>query len=126
MSQPVKLSDPLVLDARVMAKSVERSIAGQIEFWAGLGRAVESLLHVPEILALRRWGAARPLSECLEEPGTRKGDRRVAGFLKSQPFPHYESATGKPGLLVRIERDGTRTTGRFVNRKFRPVSRRKA
>jgi ParD-like antitoxin of type II bacterial toxin-antitoxin system len=45
MSQPVKLSDELVLDARLTAEIAERSIAGQIEFWAQLGRAIEPLLE---------------------------------------------------------------------------------
>jgi hypothetical protein len=36
MSQPVKLSDDLVLDARLVGELLERSIAGQIEFWAQL------------------------------------------------------------------------------------------
>ena len=31
MSQPVKLSDELILDARLTAEAAERSIAGQIE-----------------------------------------------------------------------------------------------
>ena len=44
MSQAVKLSDALVLDARVAGEVVERSIAGQVEFWARLGRSVEVLL----------------------------------------------------------------------------------
>ena len=43
MGQPVKLSESLVLDARLTGEVAERSIAGQIEFWAGLGRGVESL-----------------------------------------------------------------------------------
>ena len=46
MSQPVKLPDELVLDARLAAGAAERSIAGQIEFWAQLGRAAEPLLTV--------------------------------------------------------------------------------
>jgi hypothetical protein len=33
MSQPVKLSDALVLDARLAAEVQERSIAGQVEYW---------------------------------------------------------------------------------------------
>ena len=33
MSQPVKISDELILDARLTAEFAERSIAGQIEFW---------------------------------------------------------------------------------------------
>lgn len=119
MSQPVKLSDELVLDARLTGEVAERSIAGQIEFWAQLGRAVEPLLEGGLALALRRAGTARPLSECVAEVGTDVGRRRVAEFLQSQPFPHFEAWPNKPGLLVKIDEDGTRTIGRFVGREFR-------
>ena len=118
MSQPVKLSDQLVLDARTMSAHAKRSIAGQIEFWAGLGRAMEVLLRTPEVLALQRAGGTRPLSTALAKVGTPGGDRRVAAFLQTQPFPHYAPAPNAPGFLVRIEGDGTRTVGRFVHRKF--------
>jgi hypothetical protein len=119
MSQPVKLSDELVLDARLTAEAAERSIAGQIEFWAQLGRAVEPLLEGTRALALRRAGAVRPLSACLAEVDSDVGRQRVASFLESRPFPHFEPAPGAPGLLVRIDEDGTRTSGRFVGREFR-------
>lgn len=125
MSLPVKLSDRLVLDARLTGAISERSIAGQIEFWAGLGRAIEVLLHVPEIHALKESGAARSLSECLAEPGSPAGDRRVADHLASRPFPHYEAAPGNEGLIVRIDADGKRTIGRFVNRRFEVVKRKR-
>jgi hypothetical protein len=121
MSQPVKLSDALVLDARLTAEVAQRSIAGQIEFWAGLGRAVESLLRGREVLALRKTDAARPLSECLETADSPAGRQRVADYLKSRPYPHYEAAPDQPGMLVRISEDGSRTVGRFVNRKFEPA-----
>ena len=121
MSQPVKLSDDLVLDARLTAELAERSIAGQIEFWAQLGRAMEPLLQGDQALALRRAGAAMPLSECLDSVDSPAGRRRVAEYLDVRPFPHYEPAAGSPGLLVRIEADGTRTVGRFVNREFKPA-----
>ncbi len=120
MSQPVKLSDALVLDARLTSHVAQRSIAGQIEFWASLGRAIEGLLRGREVLALRKTDAARPLSECLEGVDSPAGRQRVADYLKSRPFPHYEAASGHPGLLVCIEADGTRTLGRFINRRFKP------
>lgn len=120
MSQPVKLSDSLVLDARLSSEFAQRSIAGQIEFWAGLGRAVETLLRGREVLALQKTAAAHPLSDCLEAVDSPTGNRRVADYLKSRPFPHYEAVPGRPGLLRRIEENGTRTVGRFVNRKFEP------
>ena len=120
MSQPVKLSDSLVLDARLTAKIAGRSIAGQVEFWAALGRTVEPLLRGHEALALCKSGAAHPLSQCLESVDSPVGHQRVADYLKSRPFPHYEAAAGHPGLLVRIGEDGSHTLGRFVNRRFEP------
>jgi hypothetical protein len=112
MSQPIKTSDELILDARRIAEVADRSIAGQIEpFLEGSG--------APDP---RRAGAIVPLSECLASVDTAAGRRRVAEYIESRPFPHYEPVAGSPGLLVRIKADGTRTTGRFVGREFRAVS----
>jgi hypothetical protein len=111
----------LVLDARLAGESFERSIAGQVEFWAKLGRAVESLLQGGQALALCRSAAAQPLSACLDAADSAAGRRRVSEFLLTQPYPHYEPAPGAPGLLVRIEADGKRTVGRFANRQFKAV-----
>jgi hypothetical protein len=118
MGQPVKLSDDLILNARLSAGTSERSIAGQIEFWAGLGRAIEPLLRSGEAEGLKQGGAPKPLSECMAEIGTPKGARRLAAVLNERPYPHYEAAPGRPGFIVRIDADGTRTTGRFRNRRF--------
>jgi hypothetical protein len=118
MGQPVKISDNLVLDARLVGEVAERSIAGQIEFWAGLGRAIEPILRTENVLALKRLGAAKPLSACLQQIGTPQGRKRLKAVLQQSPFPHYEPASGRPGYIVRIESDGTRTIGRFRNRRF--------
>lgn len=120
MSQPVKLSDALVLDARLTAETAQRSIAGQIEFWAKLGRAVEPLLLGVQAMSLTRSGAARPISECLESADSAKGRKRVAEHLKTLPYPHYEPSE-TPGLIIRTTADGKRSTGRFVNRQFKVV-----
>ena len=121
MSQPVKISDELILDARLTAKIAERSIAGQIEFWAQLGRAIEPLLEGSRVLALRRAGAAVPLSECLASVDSAAGRRRVVEFLELGPFPRYQPVPGSPELVVRVDVDGTRTLGRFVGRDFQAV-----
>lgn len=121
MSQPVKLSDSLVLDARLTGEVVERSIAGQVEFWAQLGRAVEQLLQAPQVLALCRSAAAQPLSSCLESVDSPQGRERVNSFLQGQPFPHYEPHASQPGLLVQVDSKGRKTVGRFINRQFQSV-----
>ncbi|MBA3708992.1 MAG: hypothetical protein H0W83_09265 [Planctomycetes bacterium] len=121
MSQPVKLSDALVLDARLAADVVERSIAGQVEFWARLGLAIEPILKGSQALALCRKGTARPLSECLASVDAPAGRQRVAEALHDLPYPHYQPHPHEAGLLIRIGADGKRTVGRFVNRTFRAV-----
>lgn len=121
MSQPVKLSDGLVLDARLAGETVERSIAGQVEFWAKLGRSVDLLLEGQQVLALCRGAAVRPLSECLGSVDSPAGRRRVEDLLRNGPFPHFQQHPDLPGLLVCVDADGKRTVGRFVKRQFVPT-----
>jgi len=118
MSQPVKLSDSLVLDARLAGEVMERSIAGQVEFWARIGRSVDQLLEGQQVTALSRNAGVRPLSEMLTTVDSPEGRRRVAAYLETLPFPHFGAHPGRPGLLEKIDEDGTRTVGRFVNRAF--------
>lgn len=118
MSQPVKLSDELVLDARTVGAVAQRSIAGQVEFWARLGRSIEPVLRGDRALALQQSGSIRPLSEIIDSVDTGVGRERVRTYVDSRPFPHFEACPEEAGLLVKIEEDGSRTRGRFVNRVF--------
>lgn len=118
MGQPVKLSDALILDARLSSEIAERSIAGQIEFWAGLGKAIEPLLRFDDVLRLRQTSAARSLTDCLATVPTRAGRKRLEDVLEARPYPHYEADPKAPGILIRTDANGRRMRGRFVNRKF--------
>ena len=77
MSQPVKLSDFLVLDARLAGEATGGSIAGQVEFWARLGRSVELLLQGRQALKLCQNAAAQPLSSCLKSVDSAEGRKRL-------------------------------------------------
>jgi len=118
MSQPVKLSDELVLEARTVGADLERSIAAQVEFWAGLGRSIEPLLRGDRALALKRAGSARSLTDMIASVDSDQGQERLRAYLNTRVFPHFEACPDQPGLLVKIDEDGTRTRGRFVNRLF--------
>jgi len=118
MSQPVKLSDDLVLEARTVGAVARRSIAGQVEFWARLGKSIEPLLRGDRALALQRSGTARSLADSIQSVDTDAGRDRVRAYLESRPFQHIGPCQDKAGMLVRIDEDGTRTRGRFINRTF--------
>jgi hypothetical protein len=118
MSQPVKLSDALVLDARIAAEAQQHSIAGQVEFWATLGKSVELLLNGKQVHGLLAANAAQILADSIQTVESPEGRARVATVLASRPYPHFKQAPGQPDLLIRIDGDGTKTLGRFVNRTF--------
>jgi hypothetical protein len=125
MGQPVKLSDELIVEARVAGEAMERSIAGQVEFWARLGKAVEGLLTGKQMMVLGREASSQSIVERLNTVDTPEGRRRVKDYLASEPFPHYFAHPEKKGLLIREEEDGRRTVGRFVNREFVAVRQSK-
>jgi len=64
-------------------------------------------------------GEMRSLAECLASVDTDAGRKRLAAYLQSLPFPHYEQAPDAPHLLIRIDEDGRRTRGRFINGEFK-------
>src|SRR5712671_3721481 len=121
MSQPVKLSDSLVLDARLAGGPAERSIAGQVEYWARMGRAVEPLRTGRQAAALCKRDARQSVIDRLRLVDTPEGRKKVHDYFRTGPWPRFEPHPETPGLLIRVEEDGRRVTGRFVNREFRAV-----
>lgn len=125
MPLPVKLSDALVLDARLAAEVEQRSIAGQVEYWASLGKLVDALLDGRNRSEALQKSKTKPLSELVATIGTPEGDARLRAYLESEPFPHFEPHPTRKGILIRIEADGAHSVGRFVDREFVAESRRK-
>ena len=58
------------------------------------------------------------LKEAISMIDTPKGRAKLKAYLDSEPFPHFEAHPTVKGALVRIDEDGTRTAGKFVDRKF--------
>jgi hypothetical protein len=78
---------------------------------------VEGLLRTEQVLQLKRRGDVRPLSVAIDEVDTEQGRARLEAVLAAGPFPRFEAAEER-GVLIRIDEDGTRTRGRFVQRQF--------
>ncbi|PIP38364.1 MAG: hypothetical protein COX19_13120 [Desulfobacterales bacterium CG23_combo_of_CG06-09_8_20_14_all_51_8] len=47
MPTAVKISDELVVKAKVQSKVFKRSVAGQIEYWAKIGQIIEENPELP-------------------------------------------------------------------------------
>lgn len=128
MGMPVKLSDELVESAREEAASTDRSITGQIEHWAKIGRSVETVLRHQDIQAIKRSPADATLSgptrravqAALERVATEEDRGALARLLKHARVVYQSDPRGS-GLTERIDPDGRRTIGRLVNRRFVPA-----
>jgi hypothetical protein len=128
MGMPVKLSDELVESAREEAANTDRSITGQIEQWAKIGRSVETMLRHTDVRALKRSplnatltsDARRTIQAALEKVVTETDRRSLARSLKAGRTVYQTDPAGS-GLTERIQPDGSRTLGRFANRRFVPV-----
>ncbi len=106
---------------RAIVQFSQRSIAGQIEFWAGLGKSIEPLLRGDRTFMLQAAGSERSLSQLIAEVDTATGRQRVESYLSQRPYPHYKPVRGESDLFRRIEADGSEVVGRFVAREFVPV-----
>ncbi len=137
MGMPVKLSDNLVSAARVEAKTTDRSITAQIEHWATLGRAVEAALMHNDLLDLKQHEGN--LKQAFTNPTKREQilailDQIAASTdrsnlkerIQSSGKPIYSIDPQFPGMLVKIDPDGTRTPGHIKNRRFIPAAKKKA
>ena len=118
MGQPIKISDDLALAARDEAGVCDRSIASQVEHWARIGRAVEQVLGHGQIVALKRHAGRPEFDKAMREATSEAGQRKALRHLEKVGGPRYGVDRERPGFVVKIEPDGSRTRGRFVDRRF--------
>jgi len=88
MGQSVKISDYIVDEARVVAKALNRSVAGQVEYWAKLGKLSE---ENPDL----SYGSIKDILFVIEDLHRRK--------LKKAYFPMGDNDTRMQEALESIE-----------------------
>ena len=129
-STPLRLDAALVREAKATARLSKRSPPKQIEYWADLGRAVESMLNPEQLLAVRE-GLAKivvqhttggPVSseEVFAEVERRRGEGDLRASVSGAGV-RYQRCPTRPGHLERVAADGVRTVGIFRDGRFVPV-----
>ena len=126
-ASPVRLQEALMRSADLAGARHHRSAAQQIEYWASLGREVAALLDPDRLLAVQA-GLARLHVEPVTAPSVipqqvfaaLEADRSsgvLANSVSSAPV-RYQSCSSRPGYLERLDKDGSRSVGRFANGEF--------
>jgi hypothetical protein len=131
----IKLSDDLVKAAEAVANEQRRSLGKQIEYWAELGRRIESdpTIAASDVIAIQRAtpGSATKgigperralVHRALLNVMTGKIQSQVIGSIAKQGIPSYGVDPTNPERLLRLEANGTRTSGQLINNLFVPDS----
>jgi hypothetical protein len=127
----IKISGELADCARREASHADRSLTGQIEHWAKLGRAAETVLPSQVAAALKR--CAGDLQALEDESLRAKSLNALAALQTLSPAELrekigldlqtlFEPDPENPGGFIRITPDGTRTRGVMNGRVFVPSS----
>lgn len=130
MSTAIRLDDQLIQAAEAEGAVHKRTPPKQIEYWAEIGKAVSRCVPSGDLLALMQ-GIAQvniSLPESVSVvPGSifeqLENDRQqgtLSQKIKKTAYC-YETSQTRPGLLDRVEADGSRQTGHFRNGEFIPV-----
>lgn len=126
----VKVSAELADAARKEASEADRSLTGQIEHWAKLGRAAEAIMPSQVAAALKR--CAGNLHDIEDESIRSKVLDALAALQTQSPeslrqkigLDHqtlFEPDPETPGGFIRITPDGIRTRGVMNGRVFVPA-----
>lgn len=118
MSQALEPSTVLVSDLQIPAGTAEQLPTNRAGFLAGTSNTLRSALRLDESEAMQQSGSVKPVSECLREIDIPRGRQLLRETLARKPFPHFEPAPDRASCWIRIEANGTRTVGRFVERSF--------
>ncbi len=130
-TRSLRIDENLVIQAQREAKVQHRSINGQVEYWATLGKAIASKISTADAFAVTqglkeiRLEPARNISI---EPKTILSELekdRAKGFsgrpITSASF-YFEVSVSQPGFLDKVDTvTGERQTGRFQNGIFEAV-----
>jgi len=119
---PVKLSGELVEEARSSAKLFNRSMTGQIEHWATIGRALESQLPGDALLRLLgQMGGTMKIGRVIDAGQRQEIAAVLTAFLdqsaddgawlreiSARGVPLYGSEPGQGDTITRLNPDGSR------------------
>jgi hypothetical protein len=129
MGTPLRLNAALIEAAERESAIQKRSVPKQIEFWAELGKAVESVLDVSDVLAVIQ-GFKKIKVEPVKSMSVNPHEvfDSIETFRKSGTLGqkvtsaaiYYEASISRPGLLDRVNSStGERQTGQFQNGEFK-------
>ena len=117
-NSPLRLDTALINQARSAGELSDRSATAQIEHWAKIGRAVESVLSGDSVTTLKRISRVDDLSQILAFSQTPAGRAKAERIISRSGIATYGTDPRFPGYIMQHNPDGTVRKGRFIKRQF--------
>ena len=122
-TKSLRIDETLVIQAKRQAKVQHRSINGQVEYWAKIGRAIDSKISAADAFAVTqglkeiRLETSRSVSIDPNAVLNELEADRAKGFsgkpITSAPF-YFETSVSNPGFLDKVDTlSGERQTGKI-------------
>ncbi len=122
---PLRLDSELMRAAKACGELMHRSEAEQIEFWADLGRSLESLLDQRDLLDIRAGLASLKIEPTKAQPvdpstlfAQVDAQRSIVAQSLAPQSVQYRASRTHPGLLDAVMADGSVKVGQFKNGRF--------
>ncbi len=127
-TKSIRIDEDLVSQAQRKAKMYHRSVNGQIEFWAKIGKVIESKISVDDAYSIsqgiKELRVESPKNIVIDSNDifNELESDRLNGYVNkpitSAPF-YFEASIQRPGLLDKVfTATGERQTGKFQNGIF--------
>jgi hypothetical protein len=130
-ASPIRLQDELMRAAALIGEQQHRSAAGQVEYWASLGRKIARQVNPDALLDVAAGLARIKVEPIVGQPVDPNAvfsvveAHRHAGTLAQEvttATPTYQASPTHPGYLEQIDKQGKRTVGTFQDGVFTPLN----
>jgi hypothetical protein len=112
---PRRIDKHLLALAESSGALFHRSGTEQLEHWATLGAAVETVLGLPTVAKFKTLVRAPNIDALIAQAGTPAANRRLARFLEKQAFPQYGADPENPGRMIMHAKGSRRSSKRRSN-----------
>ena len=135
LKSALRLDPVLIQEAEIEALLHKRTTPKQIEYWAEIGKQVSELIEPADLIAVAQGLAQIEIKNKAsyaldaDQVFNRVEEERGGGYLSNNVTSSrvsYEATPDKPGLLVRINADGSKDIGHFKNGRFVKIKSKNA
>jgi hypothetical protein len=117
---PRRINKVLLSRAEASAALFHRSGTEQLEHWATLGAAIETVLGLKAVARLKTLGLSSEIDSLIANAGTPAANKKLARFLETQAYPQFGASPKDPGKIEIYARGSGKRSRHTGNDTLKP------